>query len=234
MGHTNLVEHHIDTGNAKPIKFPPRRCAKQPKLKLKRCYNKGLIEPSNSPWTSPIVLCKKKDNTVRFCVDYRKLNHVTRKDPYPLPRIDESLDSLGGAHFLCRMDLASGYWQLKISDNDKQKTAFATHRGLFQFKCMPFGLANSPATFERLMEVVLSGFQWERCLVYLDDVIVFGKTLQEQLTNLTTVFTRFREANLKLKPKKCALFEDEVAYLGHIVSEHGIKCDPEKLIAINL
>jgi uncharacterized membrane protein len=132
------------------------------------------------------------------------------------------------------MDLASGYWQLKISDNDKQKTAFATHRGLFQFKCMPFGLANSPATFERLMEVVLSGLQWERCLVYLDDVIVFGKTLQEQLTNLTTVFTRFREANLKLKPKKCALFEDEVAYLGHIVSEHGIKCDPEKLIAINL
>ena len=130
------------------------------------------------------------------------------------------------------MDLGSGYWQLKMKDNDKQKTAFATHRGLFQFKCMPFGLANSPATFERLMEVVLSGLQWERCLVYLDDVIVFGKTFQETLTNLTTVFTRFREANIKLKPKKCALFEDEVAYLGHIVSEHGIKCDPEKLIAI--
>jgi hypothetical protein len=185
---------------------------------IEKMLQQGVIEPSNSPWTSPIVLCKKKDNTVRFCVDYSKLNHVTRKDPYPLPRIDESLDSLGGANFLCRMDLASGYWQLKMSDNDKQKTAFATHRGLFQFKCMPFGLANSPATFERLMEVVISGLQWERCLVYLDDVIVFGKTFQEPLTNFTTVFTRFREANLKLKPKKCALFEDEVAYLGHIVS----------------
>lgn len=124
---------------------------------IEKMLQQGVIEPSNSPWTSPIVLCKKKDNTVRFCVDYRKLNHVTRKDPYPLPRIDESLDSLGGANFLCRMDLASGYWQLKMSDNDKQKTAFATHRGLFQFKCMPFGLANYPATFERLMEVVLSG-----------------------------------------------------------------------------
>lgn len=130
------------------------------------------------------------------------------------------------------MDLASGYWQMNVCEKDKPKTAFATHRGLYQFKRMPFGLANSPASFERLMEIVLTGLQWERCLVYLDDVIVFGRSFDETLKNLTVVFERLRSANLKLKPKKCVLFEKEVSYLGHIVSEEGVKCDPGKLNAI--
>lgn len=195
--------------------------------------NQGIIEPSESPWAAPIVLVKKKDNSTRFCVDYRKLNLKTIKDSYPLPRIDDSLDSLSGAQYYCTLDLAQGFFQVKMSEEDKPKTAFATHRGLYQFRVMPFGLANSPKTFERLMELVLNGLQWERCLVYLDDVIVFGKTFKETLDNLKLVFDRFKSAKLKLKPKKCTFFQDEVRYLGHIVSVDGIKCDEEKIKAVD-
>ena len=149
-----------------------------------------------------------------------------------MPRVDESIDALSGSKFFCTLDMASGYWQVAMNESDKSKTAFATHKGLYQFKVMPFGLTNSPATFERLMEVVLQNLQWERCLVYLDDVIVFGKTFDETLSNLITVFDRFREANLKLKPKKCKLFRNEVSFLGHIVSKDGVKCDPEKIRSV--
>ena len=128
--------------------------------------------------------------------------------------------------------MASSFWQVPVSEKDRPKTAFITHKGLFEFKHMPFGLVNSPKTFERLMDIVLAGLQWERCLVYLDDIIVFGKTFSETLENLTVVFDRFRQANLKLKPKKCAFFQDEIKYLGHVVSEKGIKCDHEKTEAI--
>lgn len=138
---------------------------------------KEVIKPSNSPWASPIVLVKKKDGSTRFCVDYRRLNSVTVKGAYPLPRVDESFDSLAGAKYFCTLDLASGYWQVVMQPEDRPKTAFASHKGLFEFTVMPFGLSNSPATFERLMEIVLCGLQWEKCLVYLDDVIVFGKNI---------------------------------------------------------
>ena len=137
----------------------------------------GVVQPSTSPWASPIVLVKKKDGTTRFCVDYRKLNDVTRKDAYPLPRIDETLDALSGAKVFTTLDLASGYWQVEMSAADREKTAFATRHGLFEFQVMPFGLYNAPGTFQRLMEFVLAGLQWQKCLVYLDDVIVYGRDL---------------------------------------------------------
>ena len=126
-----------------------------------------IIEPSSSAWAAPIVLVKKTDNTVRFCIDYRKLNALTRKDAYPLPKINDALDTLAGAKYFCTLDLTSGYWQVKMADKHKHMTAFTSHCWLYQFKVMPFGLCNGPATFERLVELVLRGMQWKQCLCYL-------------------------------------------------------------------
>ncbi|CAC5402085.1 Transposon Ty3-I Gag-Pol polyprotein,Transposon Ty3-G Gag-Pol polyprotein [Mytilus coruscus] len=186
LGRTNLVKHEINTGNARPFKEPPRRTPyhlnKVVNDNLDKMLQKGIIEPSYSPWAAGIILVKKKDNSYRFCVDYRRLNTVTRnKDAYPLPRIDDSLDHLAGNKWYSTLDCCSGYWQVELAENDKHKTAFATRRGLFQFRVMPFGLCCAAQTFERLMETILAGLQWETCLVYIDDIIVFGKTLDGML-----------------------------------------------------
>jgi hypothetical protein len=192
----------------------------------------GLAEEGYGPWAAPVVIVTKHDGTPRFCVDYRKLNNVTKKDAYPLPRIEDCVESLSGSKWFCTLDLASGYWQVPVAEKDRPKTGFVTRKGLFQFKVLPFGLCNAPATFERLMELVLRGLQWESCLIYLDDVITFGKSFEEALHNLRLVFTRFRKANLKLKPKKCHLMQGSVSFLGHVVSEKGVSCDPSKIKAV--
>ena len=141
--------------------------------------------------------------------------------------------ALTGSQRFCTMDLASGCWQIGMDSSDKCKTAFATHRGLYEFNVMPFGLCNAPGTFSRLMELVLRGLQWDRCLVYLDDIIVFGRTFGETIENLEKVFSRLRTAGLKLKAKKCHLFQEEVGFLGHIVSAEGVRCDPSKVAQVN-
>ena len=194
----------------------------------------NIIEPSSGPWSSPILLAVKKDGSPRFCIDFRKLNTLVEKDAYPLPRIDETIDTLAGQQWFCTLDLHSGYWQIPVAKKDRVKTAFSSHRGLFHFKVMPFGLSNAPATFERLMENVLRSLQWKKCLCYLDDVIVFGSDFESTLLHLRKVFSRFREANLKLKPSKCKLFQKEVQYLGHIVSAQGVKTDPSKTRDLDL
>ena len=188
----------------------------------------GQIEPSDSPWSSPVVLVTKKDGGTRFCVDYRQLNDATTKDAYPLPRIDDTLDMLAGKQWFSTLDLASGYWQVSLSQEARVKTAFATHSGLFQFRVMPFGLCNAPATFERLMDWVLQGLRWSRCLVYLDDIISFGSTFHGEITNLSVIFERLRSYGLQLKSTKCHLFRSSVPFLGHIVGHHGLECDPAK------
>ena len=188
-----------------------------------------IIESCSSPYAAPVLLVTKKDGSIRFCVDYRKLNSQTKKDAYPLPRINTCLESLAGAKWFSTLDLASGYWQCEMDLSSKEKTCFVTHQGTYAFKVLPFGLCNSPATFERLMDIVLRGLQWEKCLCYVDDVIVFGSSFEIALENLKTVFERYRQANLKIKPSKCALFQTEVSFLGHIVNESGIKCDPTKV-----
>ena len=169
---------------------------------------RGVIEPSSSPWSAGVVLAKKKDGSTRFCVDYLKLNEATIKDAYPLPRIDESLDHLSGAQWFSTLDLCSGYWQVELEPDAKPKTAFVTKRGLFKFNVMPFGLCNAPASFKRLMETVLSGLQWDICLIYLDDIIVIAKSFEEMLQNLEKVFLRLSSAGLKLKAKKCHIFAE--------------------------
>ena len=189
----------------------------------------GQIEASDSPWSSPVVLVTKKDDGTRFCVDYRCLNDVTVKDAYPLPRIHDTLDMLAGKQWFSTLDLASGYWQVSLSKEARIKTAFATHSGLFQFRVMPFGLCNAPATFERLMDRVLQGLRWSRCLVYLDDIISIGSTFDDALFSLTLIFERLRSYGLQLKYTKCHLFQSSVPFQGHIVGRRGLECDPAKI-----
>jgi len=237
LGQTHLVQHTIDTGDTKPIKQYPYRVPLAKRLaaeqEIKSMTEKGIIEESNSPWCSPIVLVTKSNGSLRFCCDFRKLNDVTIKDSQPLPRIDDTLDALSGCKWFSVLDCKSGFWQVGMTEADRQKTAFSMQgSGLWQFKVMPFGLCNAPATFERLMERVLSGLTWKICLVYIDDIIVFSKTFEEHLRNLDLVFTQIHEANLKLNPEKCKLFQVEVPFLGHVISEKGIATDSKKTKAI--
>lgn len=192
----------------------------------------GVIEPSASPWSSPVVLVRKKDGTIRFCIDYRRLNKVTVRDMYPLPRLDHTLDSLSGMVWFSTMDCVSGYWQILMHPDDVEKTAFATHRGLYQFKVMPFGLVNAPMTFQRAMDVILSGLKYEICLCYLDDIIVFSRTWEEHLKNLRTVLERIKSAGIYLKPTKCQFARRSITFLGHQVSADGVTVTPEKVKAV--
>ena len=237
LGRTKELKHHIFTSDAHPVHLSPRRIpqARREELRglLRDMLESDVIQQSDSPWSSPIVLAKKHDGTTRFCVDYRKVNEVTRKDAYPLPRVDDTLDTLVGSKFFTTLDLASGYWQVEVAPEDQPKTAFTTPEGLYQFKVMPFGLCNAPATFQRLMDRVLSGLKWSSCLVYFDDIIVVGTTFQEHLHHLTSVLTRLRGAGLKLKPKKCTLCRQQVTFLGHVVSTDGVATDPSKTEAVS-
>ena len=235
LGTTSLVKHVIKTDHP-PIRQPVRRMPFALRNKVdnmvQEMLTQDVIQPSQSPWASPIVLVKKKDGGMRFCVDYRQLNRVTKCDVFPLPRIDDTLDLLSGAKYFTTLDLASGYWQVCMDQGSQEKTAFVTYSGLYEFKKMPFGLVNAPATFQRLMEVVLNGLARDGCMVYLDDVLVIGRTFQEHNDNLIKVFQRLRSAGLTLKPKKCKFAQLEVCYLGHVVSEEGVRTDPAKLQAV--
>ena len=165
----------------------------------------NVIRPSNSPWASPVVMVRKKDGSLRFCVDFRQLNATTVKDAHPLPRIDDLLDALHGARWFSTLDIKSGYWQVPITESDKAKTAFRTSSGqLYEFNQVQFGLCNTPATFSRLMDRVLAGLHWETCLFYFDD-IVFSSTWEEHLARLRQVFERLRHAKLKLGADKAPL-----------------------------
>ena len=200
---------------------------------VQQMLSSGVIRPSNSHWTSPVVMVKEKDGCLRFCVDFRQLNAATVKDAHPIPRIDDLLDALHGARWLSTLDLKSGYWQVPIQERDKEKAAFRTSSGqLFEFNQVPFGLCNAPVTFSRLMDHVLAGRQWETCLFYLDDIIVFAATWEEHLDRLRQVFERLRHAKLKLGADKCTFAAKEVSYLGHRVTEEGLLPDPSLLAAI--
>ena len=193
---------------------------------------KGVIEPSSAEWSAPVVLIKKKDGSIRFCVDYRKLNASTLTDNFPLPRLEETLDALSGSTVFSTMDLKSGYWQVPVKESDRDKTSFVTHQGLYRWKRAPFGLKNMPAIFQRLMTQVLAGLTWSQVLVYIDDLIVFGKTWDEHLQRLQTVLDRLKIAGLTVNLSKCSFGMQEVHHLGHVVSNRGIAPDPRKIQAV--
>jgi transposase InsO family protein len=233
LGLTKLVEHTIDVGTSKPVKQQPRRVPLafegEDRKALEMWQKQGSIRPSSSPWASPMVFVRKKNGKTRPCIDYRLLNKVTQKDAYPLPRTQDCIDALSGSVMFSTMDITSAYNQISIREEDIPKTAFVSKYGLFEYTTMPFGLCNAPATFQRMMEIALAGLQWDICLIYLDDVIVFAPIFEQMLTRLRDVFSRIRTAGLKLKPAKCHLFQREVTFLGHVINSDGVLPDPENV-----
>jgi len=236
LGRANGVTHKIDTGDSRPIKQPLRRHPflhnEEIDRQVHEMLKQDVIEPSNSPWASNVVVVKKKDNSLRFCVDYRRLNDVTIKDSYPLPRISDCLDALSSGRYFSAFDLRSGYFQVQMEESDKEKTSFVTRSGFYQFKVMPFGVTNGPATFQRLMDLTMAGLNYQICLVYLDDIILMSKTVEEHLERLKLVLDRLRGAGLKLKPSKCKLLQKTISFLGHVVSENGVATDPAKVQSV--
>ncbi|CAF4077516.1 unnamed protein product [Adineta steineri] len=236
-GKTSKVKHEIKLlPGSQPCNLPPYRIAPARRQiveqNLREMLQDNVIVPSKSPWASPVVLAPKKDGTLRFCVDYRKLNAMTVRDAYPIPRIDDTLDSLQEAKFISTLDLRTGYWQVEMDERSREKTAFITQKGLFEFKVMPYGLTNAPATFQRLMDIVLAGLKWQCCLVYIDDVIIYSSSFEQHIEDLKRVFDALRSANLTLKTSKCHFCRRETKYLGHIITSDGIKPDPELIKSV--
>ena len=226
LGNFNAVKHEIDTGNAHPIKLGLRRTpvhfVKEEDALLEDMLRAGVIRPSASSWAAAPVLVRRKDGKIRWCLDYRQLNACTRKDVYPLPLMTECTDSLDQNVWFSKLDANSAYWQIPVEEKSKEKTAFRTRQGLFEFNRLPFGLCNSPSTFSRAMGLVLQGLSWKTVLAFLDDLCVLGRSAKEHLENLEEVFKRFRQFGLKLKPKKCQLFCKEVEFLGRKIGTNGV------------
>ena len=210
-----------------PISF-----ANEEKAHLDKMEKAGVIQPSNSEWASAPVLVRKRDGNVRWCVDYRGLNTLTTKDVYPLPLIDECMDTLAGNLWFSKLDANSAHWQVKIREQDRKNTAFITKYGLYEFVRMTFGLCNAPATFSRVMNLVPRGLTWDIVLAFLDDIIVLGKSFTDHLNNIKEVLTRLRSYRLKLKPSKCVLFQKEVEFLGRWVSNTGLSIKEEHTKAV--
>jgi len=198
--------------------------------------NKGVIEESSSPWSSPAILVPKRspDGTpkYRFCVDFRALNAVTQFDTYPLPLFEDTVSTLHGSKYFSVLDCYSGFWQVKLAEDDKVKTAFSTPAGHYLFNRLPYGLSNSPASFHRLMDVVLRDLTGTECWVFIDDLILFSDTIKEHACRLEHVLQRLDRANLQLQPAKCVFAQAQVQYLGYVVSRDGITASPDKLDAL--
>ena len=234
-GKTTMAEHAIDTGDSQPVRLHPYRVPHAYRGEVERqvheMLEEGVIEPSASDWAAPIVLVRKKDGTLRFCVDYRKLNSQSKVDPYPMPRVDELIDRLGCAKFLTTLDLARGYWQVPMVPGSREKTAFVTEQGLFQFTVMPFGLQGAPATFQRMMDRLIAGMGGF-CAAYLDDLVVYSESWEEHLQHLGRVLSCLREAGLTAKPSKCQFAMDQCVYLGHMVGNGTVRPEVSKVEAV--
>ena len=236
LGRTTAIQLRIPTCDDVPVnqrhrRIPPNQLT-EVKEHLQDLLDKGVIKPSQSNYASPIVLVRKKNGALRLCVDYRDLNRKVKRDAYPLPRIDESLDVLGGAKYFSTIDLASAYKQVEVDPADRHKTAFTTPFGLFEYNRMPFGLGGAPSTFQRVMQSIFRDEFLEVLIVYLDDIIVFSQDIKTHLQRLEMVFRKLREHGLKIEAKKCQFFRPKVTYLGHVVSADGVATDPAKTEAV--
>lgn len=229
-------EHVIELFDTKPVKQMPRRVSQVQRdiihREVSEMLKNGIIEHSHSPWATPIVLVKKKDNGVRFCVDYRRLNLQTKVDGFPLPNPQDIFDSLTGSKFFATLDLKSGFWQIPVREGDRYKTAFCIPGGHFQFIRMPFGLVNATATFQRVMEDILNNMIGEGVHVFVDDVVVYAESFNQLLERLEQVFKRIQNVGMSLNSKKCHLFKTEIDLLGYHVSESGLSPNKDKVSSI--
>ena len=236
LGFTMNVQHRIRLKSNNPISLPYRRIPPQQLDEvgkhLKDMVKKNIITKSYSPYAAPIVIVRKKDGSIRLCIDYRKLNDETISDAFPLPRIEDSFDLLAGAKYFSTLDLGSGYHQIAMAPEDREKTAFSCPHGSWEFLCMPKGLKSAPATFQRLMQATLDEVIFKSVLVYLDDILIYSKTFEDHLEQVDKVLAMIIKAGLKLKPNKCTFLKDEIKYLGHTISAEGIKGNDEKIKAI--
>ena len=229
LGQTHLVQHEIDTGDTLPIKLAPHRLAPGKitvvKKEIEDMLARNIIRPSNSPYSAPIVLVSEKDGSNRISTDFRRLNEVTKKDAFPLPRIDQILDRLH--------DLSSEYWQVPLAESAIPKTAFVTpDGGQYEYLRLPFGLCKAPGTFQRLMTSIFNEYLVSFVLIFLDDVLVFSRNVEEHEKQMHLFFHALRQANPKLKPKKIRLFQKSVTYIGYKLSPEGIATDENELISV--
>ena len=225
----------LEPGTAPMSKSPYRMApAEMAKLKkqLEELLDKGFIRPSVSPWGAPVLFVKKKDGSLRLCIDDRGLNRVTVKNKYSLPRIDELLDQLKGAKWFSKIDLASGYHQIPIEPNDIRKTAFRTRYGHYEFVVMPFGLTNAPAAFMKMMNGIFRDFLDKFVIIFIDDILVYSRNKEDHEKHLRAVLGRLREQKLFAKLSKCSFWQKSIGFLGHIVSDQGVSVDPEKVHTI--
>ena len=238
VGHVESGSHSIRLIDPlhEPIKIPPRRLQGKARdyvqSEVDRLCSEGIIEPSDGPWSAPVVPICKPDGSVRLCIDYRALNKITVKDAYPIPNLEDTIYNLSDMRYFSSLDLMRGYYQVPMSPDSKDLTSFVTSSGQWRFLRMPFGLCNAPATFQRLMNALLSRFPVDRVMVYLDDILVIGKTFREHLEILDRVLACLKEHGLKINPHKCQLFKDSVKFLGHLVSANGLSPLPENIEAI--
>ena len=236
VGRTAMVRHKINLVDDTPFKERGRPIASRDltdaREHIRALLDAGIIRETSSPYASPIVLVRKKSGSLWLTVDYRKLNQKTIKDAYALPRIDDAFSCLSGAKWFSVMDLKSGYYQVEMESSDREKTAFVCPLWFYEYTRMPQGVTNATATFQRLTETCVGSMNLQEVLAFLDDVIVFSSTLEDHETRLGQVFDRLRKFGLKLSPEKCSFFCKSVSYLGHIVSEDWIGCDPSKVEAI--
>ena len=234
-GRTSLMEHRIEAEGAHPVRQSPYRIPysyrESVQAEMKEMEEKGVIEESMSEWASPMVIVRKKDGSMRLCVDFRRLNEVTHMDAYPMPRVDEMFDRLGSARYLTTLDLSRGYWQVPVAEESRALTAFVTPFGLYQFRVMPFGLNRAPATFQRLMDQVLRGLEGFSA-AYIDDVVIFSASWEGHLMEVHTVLGRLRQAGLTAKPRKCQFGMQECTYLGHVVGGGVVKPHSSKVEAV--
>ena len=220
-----------------PIAKAPYRMApaemSELKTQLQELLDKGFIRPSTSPWGAPVLFVKKKDGSLRLCIDYRELNAVTVKNKYPLPRIDDLFDQLRGATVFSKIDLRSGYHQIPIEEKDIEKTAFRTRYGHYEFTVMPFGLSNAPARFMDLMNRIFSQQLDKSVVVFIDDILVYSKTKEEHAEHLRQVMDLMRQHKLYAKFSKCEFWLEKVSFLGHVISAEGVSVDPSKIYAVD-